>query len=189
MINGEERWRDRIAELGLPEMPLKASTRARNYDLAESRRELLMLADKFLQYTFYADFETLAAAGFPFEAAMQMKSGTLPQNIDIMLKTPVEYGGEITISNMFVIKKYPFRDIIATFLSEQTAHGAEVLFTPDPSGRVFLPALRGFASAGGNTTDDRMTAAGASMSMGAEQAAAQAAAARAAAEKKGNSLG
>jgi hypothetical protein len=191
MIKGEEYWRARIAELGLPEMPLKASSRAKKYDLAGSRRELFSIADKFLRYVFYADFETLAAAGFPFEAAMQIKSGALPQNIDIMLKTPVEYGGEIAISNMFIIKKYPFRDIIAGFLAEQAAEDSGTLFTPNPNGRVFLPALRGFAGAGGNTTDDRMTAAGAAMSIDGNNAAqaSAAAAAIAARAKGGNSNG
>jgi hypothetical protein len=165
MIRGEEYWRDRIGELGLPEMPIKACARAKGYDLAGSRREFLALAGKFLQYTFYADFETLASAGFPFEAAMQMKSGELPQNIDIMLKTPVEYGGSISIANMFIIKKYPFRDILAAFIAEQTNAGEDTIFAPNPNGRVFLPALRGFAGAGGNTTDDRMTAAGVAMMM------------------------
>ena len=37
------------------------------------------------------------------------------------------------------------------------------LYVPNPEGLIFLPALKGFAGAGGNTTADKMSEIGSTM--------------------------
>jgi len=174
MGRGFDYWRERIGKLGLPEMPIREAKRARGYDLTRSRNQLYFMAPKLLQFLFHTSFKTLAEAGLPFESALQMKLGEMPLNIDVMMKTPVEFGGTVEFPNLLVIRKYPFRDILAEFFSEQRAGGEENLWVPDCDGNVFLSALRDFAGGGGNATDDRVTEAG--MNVAGEAAAAMQAA-------------
>ena len=179
MLLDENYYRDLISKLGLPEMPI---IKVEKQDIPQTTlqkfyNDFNYITKKLLQFVFYNNIQDLISADFSNDAIMKMKNGILPENIDICLKKPFEYGGELDFSNLFLIKKRPFKTIIDQFIDEQVlnfnrekissfSNGYElpnVLFVPFPKGIVFLPALKGFVGPGGNTSADIMTEIGSSM--------------------------
>ena len=158
MLFSEEYYHDLIAKLGLPEMPiLKVSYKGKNILNPESfRNDFFKISKKLLQYASYNNISQLMEANFPIEAIQELHAGLLNENITIYLKKPVEYGGKLEFSNMFLIRTRPFKQILDTFIDEQIlSFNKEYpgydknngfllpteLYVPNPDGIIFLPAL------------------------------------------------
>ncbi len=180
MLFTENYYRDLIAKLGIPEMPIKKVLFKKDYlsNCPKLYNDFFKISKKLMQFVYYNNIEDLIGANFSHESIMKMRDGILPENIDIYLKVPFEYGGTIEFSNMFLIKKRPFKDLIDSFIDEQVltfnrSNGnfnresgyqyPTELYIPNPKGIIFLPALKGFAGAGGNTSADIMTEIGSTM--------------------------
>jgi len=189
MLRSLEYWRDTIRRLGLPEMPIAKATLPGAPSASPVRSELLAVASRCMRFTYFNSMEEMAKAGLPYEMVASMGRGQFPENLSLCFKIPPEYGGEVAFSNMFLIQKYPYLEMINAFLDEQmleynrdAAHTHDTgfalppeLFYPNPEGIVFLPALKGLASPGGNATTDKMTQIGSTMGLAAEAAAKDAA--------------
>ena len=180
MIFSEEYYRDLIAKLGLPEMPIVKVTKdvSVTVDAIKLRMDFMVMARRFVQFVAYNNLEQIASAEMSMENIYQMRDGIVPENISVYIKVPVEYGGKLEFSNMFLIKTRPFRGILDKFIDEQVLtfnKGREIrnmdagiempseLFVPYPNGIVFVPALKGMAGAGGNATTDQMSQIGSTM--------------------------
>ena len=188
MLFSEEYYRDLIAKLGLPEMPIVRAERQRSLalDALKFRVDFAGMVKKFVQFAAYNNLDQLAMADICFETISDMRDGNVPENISVYMKVPVEYGGKLEFSNMFLIRTRPFKAILDKFFDEQvlafnkelgSVSGLEkdvkarntgfvlpeVLFVPNPKGIVFVPALKGFAGAGGNATTDQMSEIGSTM--------------------------
>ena len=180
MLFSENYYRDLISKLGLPEMPIKKVSFAKRdmIDVHHLYKNFAKISKKLMQFVYYNNLEDLINANFPHETIMKMRDGIVPENIDIYLKTPFEYGGTIDFSNMFLINKRPFKDLIDNFIDQQVItfnkenanfsnkkgyQPPSELYVPNPPGIVFLPALKGFAGAGGNSSADIMTEIGSTM--------------------------
>ncbi|MDR2098994.1 MAG: hypothetical protein LBO78_03140 [Rickettsiales bacterium] len=180
MLYTEDYYRDLIAKLGLPEMPIaKVAFRGKSREAAKKfRAGFANISKKILQFAYYNNIKDLVDADFDRDAIMGLSRGETPENIDIYLKAPAEYGGSLEFSNMFLIKKYPFKAILDRFVDEQVMafsreHGGSSrdtgfvmpseLFVPNPKGIIFIPALKGITGAGGNSSTDRMTEIGSTL--------------------------
>lgn len=181
MLYSEEYWRDTISRLGLPEMPL-ARAEYRTRDMGEVARfsdGFARVAKKAVQFAYYNHMKELVDAGFEHDIVMAMGHAIIPENIDVYPKRTAEYGGALDFSNMFIVKRHPFKEILDEFMDRQVMAFAKEhplydrengftlpteIFVPDPKGIVFLPALKGFVGPGGNSATDRMTEAGGTVS-------------------------
>jgi hypothetical protein len=181
MLYSEEYWRDTISKLGLPEMPL-VRVQYRTIDrqaAAQFMDAFPKVAKKVVQFAYYNHMKELVDAGFEQETIMEMGRGSIPENIDVYPKVPAEYGSALEFSNMFLVRRHPFKGILDEFLGQQVLafakehplYGKDAgftlpteMFAPNPKGIVFLPALKGFVGPGGNSSTDRMTEAGGTVS-------------------------
>lgn len=180
MLFSEEYYKDLIAKLGLPEMPIsKVVYKGKNLLNPQTfRDDFLKISKKLMQFVSYNNIGQLIEAGIPIETIDELHNGIIPENISIYIKKPIEYGGKLEFSNMFLIRTRPFKNILDTFMDEQILtfnrehpgydrnNGFILpteLYIPNPEGLIFLPALKGFAGAGGNTTADKMSEIGSTM--------------------------
>jgi len=180
MLFSEEYYHDLIAKLGLPEMPItKVKYQGKNVlGAMDFRKNFFKVSKKLLQYVAYNNITQLMDANFSMETLQELHRGLFPENISVYLKKPLEYGGELEFSNMFLIRTRPFKQILDAFIEEQILSFNKEhpgydkkngfllpteLYVPNPEGVIFLPALKGFAGAGGNTTADKMSEIGSTM--------------------------
>ncbi|MGN0929880.1 MAG: hypothetical protein ACI4N3_04530 [Alphaproteobacteria bacterium] len=180
MLFSENYYRDRISKLGIPEMPIKKVVFNPDnlFKCEKLYSDFFKISKKLMQFIYYNNLEDLVGANFSNESIMKMYEGIVPENIDIYLKVPFEYGGTLDFSNMFLVKKRPFKELIDNFIDEQvlsfnkeqqnfnSKNGYQYpteLYICNPKGIVFLPALKGFAGVGGNTSADIMTEIGSTM--------------------------
>ncbi|MDR1476584.1 MAG: hypothetical protein LBI17_00455 [Rickettsiales bacterium] len=181
MLYSEEYWRDTIGRLGLPEMPIsKAAYKTKDRNVVGPFMDAFpKIAKKAVQFAYYNNMKELVDAGFEHDAIMEMGRGAIPENVDVYPKRPAEYGGELDFSNVFLVRRHPFKQMLDTFIGRQVLAFAKEhplydkengfalpteLFVPDPKGIIFLPALKGFLGPGGNSSTDRMTEAGGTVS-------------------------
>ena len=180
MLFSEEYYHDLIGKLGLPEMPItKVNYVGKNeINPFEWRKDFLKVTKKLLQFVSYNNISQLMEAGFSIDDLKELNQGIIPENITIYLKKPLEYGGKLEFSNMFIIRTRPFKKILDIFMDKQILsfnneypgydrnNGfllPSELYIPNPDGIVFLPALKGFNGAGGNTSSDKMSEIGSTM--------------------------
>lgn len=180
MLFSEDYYRDLIAKLGLPEMPItKVKYQGKNFlNPKLFREDFLKISKKLMKFVAYNNITQLIDAGFPIDTIDELHKGFIPENITVYIKKPLEYGGKLEFSNMFLIRTRPFKNILDTFIDNQILsfnkeHPAydmkngfiypTELYIPNPEGIVFLPALKGFAGAGGNTSADKMSEIGSTM--------------------------
>jgi hypothetical protein len=187
MLKSLEYWRDFMARLGLPEMPIAKVELHRPASLP-SRAEMLKVARRLLRYAYYEKMPELASAGMPVESVALRGRGRFPDNIAVCCKNPPEYGGALEFANMFIVRRYPFKAMLENFSDSQLGDhlresGAAPgqgfvlppeMFVPSPPGVVFLPALKGLSGAGGNATTDKMTEIGSTLGLAEEAAEAAA---------------
>ena len=180
MLFSEEYYHDLIAKLGLPEMPiLKVKYQGKpSVNLKNFRLDFLKISKQLMKYVSFNNITQLIDAGFTFDIIEELHDGIIPENLTIYLKKPLEYGGKLEFSNMFLIKTRPFKNILDTFLENQIISfnlehpGYDrnkgfllptEFYVPNPEGVIFLPALKDFAGAGGNTSTDKMSEIGSTM--------------------------
>ena len=169
----EEHYKNLISKLGLSEMPIKKVELAtvpipKNYD-----KDFFKVSIQFIKYIANNNITDLMNANISFDEIDIMEKGTIPKNFTVLLKIPIEYGGKLEFANMFLIKIFPIKEILNTFLRTQiinynkTNNGdlkyPTTLYVPNPKGLIFTPQESSFAGFGGNTTTDKMTEIGSTM--------------------------
>lgn len=169
----EEHYKNLISKLGLSEMPIKKVELAtvpipKNYD-----KDFFKVSIQFIKYIANNNITDLMNANISFDEIDIMEKGIIPKNFTVFLKIPVEYGGKLEFSNMFLIKTFPVKEILNTFLRTQIINYNKandgdlkyptILYAPNPKGLIFTPQESSFAGFGGNTTTDKMTEIGSTM--------------------------
>ena len=121
MLFSEEYYHDLIAKLGLPEMPiLKVKYQGKpSVNLKNFRLDFFKISKQLMKYVSFNNITQLIDAGFTFDIIEELHDGIIPENLTIYLKKPLEYGGKLEFSNMFLIKTRPFKNILDTFLENQ----------------------------------------------------------------------
>lgn len=159
-------WEWQMSQMDLPNMELLEV----NYIMLEPQWRLeLRKAFKrarrdFLKYVGYHHINELLAAGLDEEAIKKVKKGKAPENFNIHIRVPLDYGGTNDFSNLVLIQTHPFHTAIHKFIDMQTlsqSQGSKPrrLFIPAPKGKVYIPGEIEI-SGGGKDKHDRSVYAG-----------------------------
>lgn len=110
----------------------------------ELRRMFRRIRRDFLRYIAYYNQPELEEAGVEDKGIRSLKKGKAPENYDVHLKIPYEYGGKNEFANMLFIQTHPFGEDIHKFLDMQTTSqpfGCRLskLYIPVAEGRVYIP--------------------------------------------------
>lgn len=139
-------WEWQFSLFNLPSMslvevsynPLDMSARM------EMRRMFKKIRRDFLRYIAYYNQAELEEAGVEDKGIRSLKKGKSPENFDVHLKVPYDYGGKNEFSNMIFIQTHPFHEDIHKFIDMQTTSqpfGCRLskLYIPVAEGRVYVP--------------------------------------------------
>ncbi len=131
--------------------------------LAELRKAFKRTRRDFLKYVGYHHVNELLAAGMTEEAIKLVKKGKAPENFNIHIRIPFDYGGTNSFSNLVLIQTHPFHTEIHRFIDTQTLTQPNLkprkLFLPAPKGKVYFPGEIEISS-GGTSRHDRSVYAG-----------------------------
>lgn len=131
--------------------------------LLELRKAFKRTRRDFLKYVGYHHVNELLAAGMTEEAIKLVKKGKAPENFNIHIRIPFDYGGTNSFSNLVLIQTHPFHTEIHRFLDMQTLAQPNFkprkLFLPAPKGKVYFPGEIEISS-GGTSRHDRSVYAG-----------------------------
>ena len=139
-------WEWQFSMFNLPNMVLKEVDFA---PLAVNKKNELRRGFKrarrdFLRYIAYYNVSELQDAGIDEKGLRILKKGKVPENCDVHLKVPFEYGGTNDFSNLIFIQTHPFHEDIHKFIDMQTTSqplGCRLskLYIPVADGRVYVP--------------------------------------------------
>ncbi|MBR1777748.1 MAG: hypothetical protein IJ752_04095 [Alphaproteobacteria bacterium] len=131
--------------------------------LAELRKAFKRTRRDFLKYVGYHHVNELLAAGMSEEAIKLVKKGKAPENFNIHIRVPFDYGGTNSFSNLVLIQTHPFHTEIHRFIDMQTLTQPNFkprkLFLPAPKGKVYFSGEIEISS-GGTSRHDRSVYAG-----------------------------
>ena len=131
--------------------------------LLELRKAFKRTRRDFLKYVGYHHVNELLAAGLTEDAIKLVKKGKAPENFNIHIRIPFDYGGTNSFSNLVLIQTHPFHTEIHRFIDMQTLSQPNLkprkLFLPAPKGKVYFPGEIEISS-GGASRHDRSVYAG-----------------------------
>ncbi len=131
--------------------------------LLELRKAFKRTRRDFLKYVGYHHVNELLAAGMSEDAIKLVKKGKAPENFNIHIRVPFDYGGTNSFSNLVLIQTHPFHAEIHRFIDMQTLTQPNLkprkLFLPAPKGKVYFPGEIEVSS-GGTSRHDRSVYAG-----------------------------
>lgn len=131
--------------------------------LSELRKAFKRTRRDFLKYVGYHHVNELMAAGMDDESIRLVKKGKAPENFNIHVRVPFEYGGTNNFSNLVLIQTHPFHTELHRFIDMQTLAQPNFkprrLFLPSPKGKVYFPGEIEISS-GGQSRHDRSVYAG-----------------------------
>lgn len=167
-IRNVDMWEKQFMQMNLPGVPLQKARRnsMSKKEILNMQKEFKRARRDFLKFVAYNLREQLVTLGLlPFEIE-QMQRGRSPENFNVHIKIPFEYGGTLDFSNLIVMPTHPYLDEIYKFIDMQLLHypvgaPATVLYIPTPKGKVFH--IRGgtiIGGDGGQALGDRSVFAG-----------------------------
>ena len=131
--------------------------------LLELRKAFKRTRRDFLKYVGYHHVNELLAAGMTEDAIKLVKKGKAPENFNIHIRVPFDYGGTNSFSNLVLIQTHPFHREIHRFIDMQTLAQPNLkprkLYLPSPKGKVYFPGEIEISS-GGTSRHDRSVYAG-----------------------------
>lgn len=131
--------------------------------LSELRKAFKRTRRDFLKYVGYHHVNELLAAGMSEEAIKLVKKGKAPENFNVHVRVPFDYGGTNSFSNLVLIQTHPFHTEIHRFIDMQTLTQPNFkprkLFLPAPKGKVYFSGDVEISS-GGTSRHDRSVYAG-----------------------------
>ena len=131
--------------------------------LSELRKAFKRTRRDFLKYVGYHHINELLAAGMSEEDIKLVKKGKAPENFNIHIRVPFDYGGTNSFSNLVLIQTHPFHTEIHRFIDMQTLTQPNFkprkLFLPAPKGKVYFSGEIEVSS-GGTSRHDRSVYAG-----------------------------
>ncbi len=159
-------WELQLRQAGLPGMALAEvsySPLDKDWHL-DMIKGFKRIRRDFLKYVAYHNLDDLVTAGVNDEGIKMLKAGRAPENFDIHIKIPLEYGGNNEFSNLCLIQTRPFHEGIHKFVDMQTSNLREgeilrSIFIPIPKGKVYIPEVE-VSIGGGRKMADKSVYAG-----------------------------
>lgn len=131
--------------------------------LSELRKAFKRTRRDFLKYVGYHHVNELMAAGMNEDAIKLVKKGKAPENFNIHIRVPFDYGGTNNFNNLVLIQTHPYHTEIHRFIDMQTLSQPNLkprkLYLPAPKGKVYFPGEIEI-SGGGTSRHDRSVYAG-----------------------------
>jgi len=145
----------RLAELLMDDMPTREIPARISAVAADWFAKLRTLRAEFLK-SLTDSIQELSFLNLSEESFMGLIQGrSLPENLAIRWRHPLEYGGELSVKNMFLAPRFPYGQNMDRFLLEQS--GKPTLWLPDPAKKVYIPTKLLNGGDGGNATSDRLS--------------------------------
>jgi len=159
-------WELQLRQAGLPGMALAEvsySPLDKDWHL-DMIKGFKRIRRDFFKYVAYHNLDDLVTAGVSDEGIKMLKTGRAPENFDIHIKIPLEYGGNNEFSNLCLIQTRPFHEGIHKFVDMQTSNLREgeilrSIFIPIPKGKVYIPEVE-ITVGGGRKMADKSVYAG-----------------------------
>ena len=158
-------WEWQFSQMDLPNMELIEVSFVMldaNW-LSELRKAFKRTRRDFLKYVGYHHVNELIAAGMDEEGIKLVKKGKAPENFNVHVRVPFDYGGTNSFSNLVLIQTHPYHNEIHRFIDMQTLIQPNLkprkLFLPSPKGKVYTPGEVEISS-GGTSRHDRSVYAG-----------------------------
>lgn len=79
----------------------------------------------------------------------------LPENLSIRFRVPLLWGGKLEVDNLFLCRTFPHSHNMDRFIIEQA--GNSIIWLPNPTKKVYVPAHTASGGDGGNATEDRLS--------------------------------
>lgn len=153
-------WNQATAEKRLEEMkmsdmpiiPIKPHTVSVSADWFQQYKELC--------HTFIRSLsdcvQELALMNLTRDEFMGLLMGReISDNLSIRFRTPLIWGGELSINNLFMCYTFPISQNLDRFIIEQS--GNETIWLPNPKKKIYLPIHSTLAGNGGNAVADRLS--------------------------------
>ena len=168
MLEKKEFWQDILEKIGIVEAPLREGLLEENFEeiiIKINQKDKEILFRKFLPFCVDKELSSLVKAGFSRSDVRKMRDSIFPENTSVFFKKPVEYGGIMDFSNLFLVKTNPFANMSNEFYIKQTTYNRDgissdylppVLYYINPPGYVFIP-IANPAILGNKSKNDKST--------------------------------
>ncbi|MCP4394733.1 MAG: hypothetical protein GY804_10780 [Alphaproteobacteria bacterium] len=168
IIRNVDMWEKQFMQMNLPGVPLQEVrlNSLSKKEILKMQKEFKRVRRDFIKYIAYNLKDPLVTLGLlPHEIEL-MQDGKSPENFNVHIKVPFEYGGKLDFSNLIMIPTHPYLDEIYKFIDMQLLHyptgtPATILYIPVPNGKIFH--IRGgtiISGSGGQAMGDRSVFAG-----------------------------
>ena len=155
-----------ISDMGMSDMPLTEFRPIRTPVSPDWFQKYKQLCKQFMT-SLTDSIETLAFMNLPQDDFMNLITGqSVPDNLSFRLRVPLTWGGKLEIDNMFMCWTFPHSHNMDRFIIEQ--NGNEIIWLPNPTQKIYLPAHTATGGDGGNATEDRLAQIGAQLVSGRE---------------------
>lgn len=145
----------RIAELGMDDLPLVQIRPIPHSVSPDWFKKYHELTHEFAT-SLTDSVQELAFMNLPQDDFMDLIMGRrMPENLSIRFRVPLIWGGTLDIDNMFLCMTFPHAHNMDRFIIEQS--GNDVIWIPNPTKKVYLPAHMMNGGDGGNATSDRLS--------------------------------
>ena len=145
----------RIADLGMDDLPLiqmRPESRPVSPDWFKKYHSLIHEFDISLTDS----VQELAFMNLPQDDFMDLIMGRrMPENLSVRMRVPLVWGGKLELDNLFLCMTFPHSHNMDRFIIEQS--GNDIIWMPNPSKKVYLPAHMMNGGDGGNATSDRLS--------------------------------
>jgi hypothetical protein len=145
----------RITDLGMDDLPLVQMRPSPQPVAPDWFKKYHDTAHSFIM-SLTDSIQELAFMNLPQDDFMDLIMGRrIPENLSLRLRKPLVWGGKLEIDNMFLCMTFPHAHNMDRFIIEQS--GNDVIWMPNPTKKIYLPAHMMNGGDGGNATSDRLS--------------------------------
>ena len=145
----------RIADLGMDDLPLAQMRPTPHAVTPEWFKKYDDLVHEFA-LSLTDSVQELAFMNLPSDDFMDLITGRrMPENLSVRFRIPLFWGGKLEIENMFMCMTFPHAHNMDRFIIEQSDN--DVIWIPNPTKKIYLPAHMMNGGDGGNATTDRLS--------------------------------
>ena len=143
-----------LSDMGMSDMPVSEFRPTRTAVSPDWFPKYKQLCRQFM--TSLTDtVETLAFMNLSQDEFMNLIMGkAVPENMSFRLRVPLVWGGKLELENMFMCWTFPHSHNLDRFIMEQSRN--EIVWLPNPTQKIYLPAHTATGGDGGNATEDRL---------------------------------